>query len=245
MSAFDMQIGYKPHASTQRAYSRCSKGRACCRRSKLHDVIVEHEHHEGDQQEKPGPLNPELDLDGELPAHHPLDEEDQDVPAVERREGEDIEECETDAEHGHEPEERKDPELGRLRGELRDPDGPAHQLRKLGLPGDDIPDLLDRQRGVVHDVPDGLLSLYTKSGQEEEAKAWAVAAYDRWAAMQTKRATAAGFQVIDNYHAFNGPDGTAALVPAYLDPSSTMNAGGHDLYASQLTEIDLSAISDK
>lgn len=92
-------------------------------------------------------------------------------------------------------------------------------------------------------VPDGLLSLYPKSGQEKEAKAWAVAAYDRWAAMQTERATAAGFQVIDNYHAFNGPDGTAALIPAYLDPPSTMNAGGHDLFASQLTEIDVSAIS--
>jgi hypothetical protein len=95
------------------------------------------------------------------------------------------------------------------------------------------------------DVPDGLLSLYTKSGQEEEVKAWAVAAYDRWAAMQTEHASAAGFQVIDNYHAFNGPDGTAALIPAYLDPPSELNAGGHDLFASQLADIDLSAISDK
>jgi hypothetical protein len=95
------------------------------------------------------------------------------------------------------------------------------------------------------DVADGLLSLYTKSGREDEAKAWAVAAYDRWAAMQTERAMAAGFQVIDNYHAFNGPDGSAALIPAYLDPPSELNAGGHDLYASQLTEVDLSAISDK
>ena len=95
------------------------------------------------------------------------------------------------------------------------------------------------------DVPDGLLSLYTKSGQVAEVKAWAVAAYDRWAAMQTERATAAGFQVIDNYHAFNGPDGTAALIPAYLDPPSELNAGGHDLFASQLTEVDLSAISDR
>lgn len=95
------------------------------------------------------------------------------------------------------------------------------------------------------DVPDGLLSLYAKSGQEEEAKAWAVAAYDRWAAMQTERATAAGFQVIDNYHAFNGSEGTAVLIPAYMDPPSQLNAGGHDLFASQLTEVDVSAISDK
>lgn len=95
------------------------------------------------------------------------------------------------------------------------------------------------------DVPDGLLSLYTKSGQEAAAKAWAVAAYDRWAAMQTARAEAAGFQVIDNYHAFNGPDGTAALIPDYLDPPSELNAGGHALFASQLTKIDLSGISGR
>lgn len=95
------------------------------------------------------------------------------------------------------------------------------------------------------DVPDGQLSLYTKTHQEKEAKAWAVAAYDRWATMQTERATAAGFQVIDMYHAFNGPDGTGTLVPAYMDPPSTLNAGGHDLFASELTKIDLSALSDK
>jgi hypothetical protein len=95
------------------------------------------------------------------------------------------------------------------------------------------------------DVPDGLLSLYTKSHREDEAKAWAVAAYDRWATMQTERALAAGFQVVDNYHAFNGTDGTAALIPAYMDPPSELNAGGHDLFAEQLTEVDVSAISDR
>lgn len=92
------------------------------------------------------------------------------------------------------------------------------------------------------DVPDGLLSLYTETSEEDAVKAWAVAAYDRWSTMQAERATAAGFQVIDVYHAFNGPDGTAALVPAYMDPPSHLNAGGHDLFASKLTEVDLSAL---
>ncbi len=95
------------------------------------------------------------------------------------------------------------------------------------------------------DVPDGLLSLYTKSHQEQEVKRWAVAAYDRWAAMQTERAKAAGFQVIDVYHAFNGPDGTRALIPAYLDPPDELNDGGHAELASQLAAVDLSVISDR
>jgi hypothetical protein len=94
------------------------------------------------------------------------------------------------------------------------------------------------------DVPDGLLSLYTKEGREAEAKAWAVAAYDRWSAMQTERATAAGFQVVDTYHAANGPDGTRDLVPE-LNEDGILNAAGHDLFASLLAGVDLSAISDR
>lgn len=95
------------------------------------------------------------------------------------------------------------------------------------------------------DAPDGLLSLYTKTQREAEAKAWAVAAYDRWGAMQSQRARAAGFQVIDVYHALNGPDGTRALIPTYMDPPSSLNAGGHKVIAEQLAGIDLSAISGR
>lgn len=94
------------------------------------------------------------------------------------------------------------------------------------------------------EVPDGLLSLYTKDGREAEAKAWAVAAYDRWSAMQTEHAEAAGFQVVDTYHAANGPDGTRDLVPE-LNEDGRLTAAGHDLFASLLAGVDLSAISDK
>ncbi len=94
------------------------------------------------------------------------------------------------------------------------------------------------------EVPDGLLSLYVKDGREAEAKAWAVAAYDRWSAMQTEHAKAAGFQVVDTYHAANGPDGTRDLVPE-LNEDGRLNAAGHDLFASLLAGVDLSAISDR
>lgn len=93
--------------------------------------------------------------------------------------------------------------------------------------------------------PDGLLSLYTKDGREAEAKAWAVAAYDRWSAMQTERAKAAGFQVVDTYHAANGPDGTRDLVPELNLEDGRLNAAGHDLFAALLAKVDLSAISDR
>lgn len=94
------------------------------------------------------------------------------------------------------------------------------------------------------EVPDGLLSLYTEDGREAEAKAWAVAAYDRWSAMQTEHANAAGFQVVDTYHAANGLDGTRDLVPEFNE-DGRLNAAGHDLFASLLAEVDLSAISDR
>ncbi|MER7559548.1 SGNH/GDSL hydrolase family protein [Nocardioides sp. NPDC126508] len=94
------------------------------------------------------------------------------------------------------------------------------------------------------EVSDGLLSLYTDAGREDEAKAWAVAAYDRWSTMQTERATAAGFQVIDTYHALNGPDGTEDLVPEF-NKDDHFNAAGHDRFAAQLADVDLSVLSDR
>jgi hypothetical protein len=94
------------------------------------------------------------------------------------------------------------------------------------------------------EVPDGLLSLYTKPDRQDEAKAWAVAAYDRWSAMQTERATAAGFQVVDTYHALNGPDGTQDLVPEYNE-NDHFNAAGHDKFAEQLAKVDVAVLSGR
>ena len=90
--------------------------------------------------------------------------------------------------------------------------------------------------------PDGLLALYASSGNKKEAKEWAVAAYDRWNTMLTERATAAGFQVIDLYHAVNGADGTQSTYPAFSDDGAHPNQAGNDLVAAKLAEADLSAI---
>jgi len=88
--------------------------------------------------------------------------------------------------------------------------------------------------------PDGLLALdVQKTG---ELKAWAVAAYDRWNAMLTERATGAGFQVVDLYHVLNGADGTLSWYPEFTDDGAHPNRAGNDLIASKLAEVDLSTI---
>ena len=93
----------------------------------------------------------------------------------------------------------------------------------------------------AEESPDGLLAIYATSDREKEAKAWAVAAYDRWNTMLTERASAAGFQVVDLYHAFNGPAGSQDYVPEYSD-GNHINQAGNDLTAAKLAEADLSAI---
>jgi hypothetical protein len=92
------------------------------------------------------------------------------------------------------------------------------------------------------EAPDGLLALYASTGRETEAKAWAVAAYDRWNRMLTQRADAADFQVVDLYHAFNGPKGTEDLIPKY-SRGDHINQAGNDLVAAQLGQADLSELS--
>jgi len=88
--------------------------------------------------------------------------------------------------------------------------------------------------------PDGLLAL--DATRTNELKNWAVDAYDRWNTMLTERATAAGFQVIDLYHAMNGSDGTRTNYPKYTDDGAHPNQAGNDLIASELAQADLSAI---
>ncbi len=89
--------------------------------------------------------------------------------------------------------------------------------------------------------PDGLLAL--DPTREPEMRQWAVDAYNRWDTMLTERARAAGFQIVDLYHAMNGPDGTKTNWPEYTDDGAHPNRAGHDLIASLLARADLSAIS--
>jgi hypothetical protein len=88
--------------------------------------------------------------------------------------------------------------------------------------------------------PDTLLG-QVEGAERAWAKRFAVAANDRWNAMLAERARAAGFQLVDVYHALNGPDGT--------DPDTQFSAGGghpnqagHDLIAGLIAEVDLSAL---
>jgi lysophospholipase L1-like esterase len=87
---------------------------------------------------------------------------------------------------------------------------------------------------------DGLLAL--AGGDVDAVKAWTVASYDRWNTMLAQRAEAAGFQLVDLYHAFNGPEGTQPSGTLAVD-SAHPSQKGHDLIASTLAEADLSALA--
>jgi hypothetical protein len=88
-------------------------------------------------------------------------------------------------------------------------------------------------------APDGLIAL--AGDRADEVKAWIVAAYDRWNAMLTERAEAAGFVVVDLYHAFNGPDGS--LPPGSLfEDVADLSRAGDDLIAAMLADVDLTAL---
>ena len=88
-------------------------------------------------------------------------------------------------------------------------------------------------------IRDGLLAL--AGDRADEVKAWAVAAYDRWNAMLTERAEAAGFVVVDLYHAFNGPDGSQP--PGVLWGDGTYpSPAGYDLITAMLADVDLSVL---
>lgn len=90
--------------------------------------------------------------------------------------------------------------------------------------------------------PDTLLG-QVKGAERAWAKRFAVAANDRWNEMLAERAQAAGFELVDIYHALNGPKGK--------DPGTQFSAGGghpnqagHDLIADLIAEADLSALDD-
>ncbi|MFZ2501460.1 MAG: SGNH/GDSL hydrolase family protein [Nocardioides sp.] len=91
------------------------------------------------------------------------------------------------------------------------------------------------------DGPGSLLG-QVEGAERAWAKRFAVAANDRWNAMLAERAKAAGFTVVDVYHAVNGPQG--------MDPGTQFSAGGghpnqagHDLIAGLINQVDLSALT--
>ena len=60
--------------------------------------------------------------------------------------------------------------------------------------------------------------------------------------MLVDRAEAAGFQVVDLFHAVNGPDGSR-VVGDLSDDGRHPNAKGDDFYVRQLEAVDLKALS--
>lgn len=90
---------------------------------------------------------------------------------------------------------------------------------------------------------DGLIGIMPKAARPEVLD-WTLAAYDRWNTMLDGRAKAARFQVVDMFHAVNGPDGSRA-VGNLSDDGRHPNAKGDALYVRQLEAVDLSALSHK
>lgn len=89
--------------------------------------------------------------------------------------------------------------------------------------------------------PDGLVGMMPTTVRPEVIR-WNLAAYERWNTMLESRATAAGFQVVDLYHAINGPDGSR-VVGDLSDDGGHPNAKGDAFYVELLKAVDLSALS--
>lgn len=70
---------------------------------------------------------------------------------------------------------------------------------------------------------------------------WLVAWYDRWNEMLCRKAVEHGFACIDDYHAFNGPNGE--IRSQYTVDGAHPSQAGHDLIASLLAELDTSSIT--
>ena len=91
-------------------------------------------------------------------------------------------------------------------------------------------------------LPDSLLGLLDPTDRPF-ALQWTLDAYERWNAMLSQRATAAGFEVVDLYRAFNGPDGTKPSGDLAVD-SAHPSQNGNDLIAAKLAEVGVSALTD-
>jgi lysophospholipase L1-like esterase len=88
--------------------------------------------------------------------------------------------------------------------------------------------------------PDGLLAI--AGDRVDEVLAWALASYERWNAMLADQAAAAGFELVDLWHEFNGSDGTTPPGQLSVDAAHPSQEG-NDLIAAKLAEIDLAVLA--
>lgn len=93
----------------------------------------------------------------------------------------------------------------------------------------------------VKEFPDWLLAGFKP---QQWGKEWLGSAYDRWNTMIEERSSAAGYQYVDIYRAFNGEDARSAYYPELTDDGVHPNQAGNDVIVEQLGDVDLSAVSD-
>jgi lysophospholipase L1-like esterase len=93
---------------------------------------------------------------------------------------------------------------------------------------------------IDESMSDSLLGLLDPADRPF-AEQWTLDAYDRWNTMLAERATAAGFDVVDLYHEFNGPDGTQPSGELAVD-SAHPSQKGNDAIAAKLAEVDVSIL---
>src|SRR3990172_5948800 len=87
-------------------------------------IIVDGEHHQEQQQEEPDLLGHFPLPKRELTAQDPLADEEEQVPTVQDRHGEQVQERQVDADHCGEESQAHEPLLGLLSGHHRDPEPP-------------------------------------------------------------------------------------------------------------------------
>src|SRR5262249_37602655 len=95
-------------------------------------VVIDDRNHEHHQKDKAGEKHLLLDLRAEVAPRDPLERHDEDVPAVEHRNGEQVEQAQVEGDRGHQREERDPAHLRRLARQLRDGHR-AHELPRRRL----------------------------------------------------------------------------------------------------------------
>ncbi len=97
----------------------------------------------------------------------------------------------------------------------------------------------------VYDGNLGHPELQTATASEETMAAmdqWIIDAYDRWNPMLCESATAHGYECVDLYHAFNGPEGSRPVGDLTVDGAHPSQSG-NDLIAGLLADIDTSTVT--
>src|SRR5512144_766989 len=125
-------------------------------RKDTQDVVIDHQQHEQNNQKQTDLLGPFAKLQTDGFADEAFDQKDQNMPSVQNRDGQNIQDHQVDADDRHEVNQAQRPGLGLLAGELGDKDRPANRLRG-DLPLDDFYNAHYGQLGPVPGLDDPLI----------------------------------------------------------------------------------------